>query len=398
MRSNELEGREKEMKIIKLEENDFRDALALSEYAFQYKVSEEDMEERLKRFEQHHILGIFDKEQLAAKLHIIPFEIFLGSEKLEMGGVAGVATYPEYRRNGYVKALIMSALSYMKENGYSISMLYPFDVSFYRKYGWELFSNRLKSTLKKKDLVPMPSPEGTIKRLKKEEHGEDVEEVYEQYAKQFSGMLGRQRDWWLQSVYSDLYAAVYYDVSENPSGYMLYKVKDSKMTVEEFVVLTNDARKGLWNFICQHDSMVEQVEMMTSEHEELFFTLREPRIQQEIKPYFMARIVDVAGFLNQYPFQWSKLDGEVMLLIEDSFAPWNSKCYVLKDGIVTVMSETQVESQALHLSVQSLTAMLLGYKRPSQLYQLEQIKGNEGQIERLEQLIPMQKPFFYDFF
>ncbi|WP_243292103.1 GNAT family N-acetyltransferase [Bacillus sp. FJAT-47783] len=386
------------MKIVKLEENDFREALALSEYAFQYKVPEEEIEERLKRFERHHILSIFDQEQLAAKLHIIPFEIFLGKEKMNMGGVASVATYPEYRRNGYVKALIESALSYMKENGYSISMLHPFDVSFYRKYGWELFSNHLKSTLKKKDLVPMPSPEGAIKRFKKEGHGEDVEQVYEQYAKQFSGMLVRHRDWWLQSVYSDLYAAVYYDVSQNPSGYMLYKVKDSKMTVEEFVVLTNDARKGLWNFICQHDSMVEQVEMVTSEREELFFTLRESRIQQEIKPYFMVRIVDVEAFLNQYPFQWSKAQGQVVLRVEDSYAPWNNKCYVLEDGKVTVLSETETDPHNLHLSVQSLAAMLFGYKRPTQLHQIERINGNERQIEQLEQLIPDQKPFFYDFF
>ncbi len=52
-----------------------------------------------------------------------------------MGGVAGVATYPEYRRSGYVKELLQHSLQTMKKDGYTVSMLHPFAVSFYRKYG-----------------------------------------------------------------------------------------------------------------------------------------------------------------------------------------------------------------------------------------------------------------------
>ena len=40
-------------------------------------------------------------KKVAAKLHLIPFHISRGKEKFKMGGVAGVATYPEYRRSGY---------------------------------------------------------------------------------------------------------------------------------------------------------------------------------------------------------------------------------------------------------------------------------------------------------
>ena len=54
-------------------------------------------------------------EDLAAKLHLIPFHIYIGKEKFKMGGVAGVATYPEYRRSGYVKELLQHSLQIMKK-------------------------------------------------------------------------------------------------------------------------------------------------------------------------------------------------------------------------------------------------------------------------------------------
>ena len=41
----------------------------------------------------------------------------------------------------------------MKKDGFTVSMLHPFAVSFYRKYGWELCANLLKCHISKSDLV-----------------------------------------------------------------------------------------------------------------------------------------------------------------------------------------------------------------------------------------------------
>ena len=93
------------MNVIQLKEDKFREALRLSEYAFQYKVDEERLQRQLTKMkESHEIYGIMEGKDLAAKLHLIPFHIYIGKEKFKMGGVAGVATYPEYRRSGYVKS------------------------------------------------------------------------------------------------------------------------------------------------------------------------------------------------------------------------------------------------------------------------------------------------------
>jgi predicted acetyltransferase len=385
------------MNVIQLQEDKFREALRLSEYAFQYKVNEERLQQQITRMkESHEIYGIMEGEDLAAKLHLIPFHIYIGKEIFKMGGVAGVATYPEYRRSGYVKELLQHSLQTMKKDGYTVSMLHPFAVSFYRKYGWELCANLLVCHMTKSDLVMKKQVNGTVKRFNKENHPEEVEKLYEIFAERFSGMLVREKNWWLQVVYDDLALAIYYDENKKAAGYMLYKIENYKMTVEEFVPLHNEARNGLWNFICQHDSMIKELEMTVSENEPLLYTLQEPRVKTEVKPYFMGRIVDVEQFLKQYEFNWNDVQQEVILHITDSFAPWNNVVVRLANHELTIVEEAT--EKGIKLDINALSTIMFGYKRPLELNELELISGSEEAMRSFENLVPVRKPFIYDFF
>lgn len=385
------------MNVIQLKEDKFRKALRLSEYAFQYKVDEERLQQQLTKMkESHEIYGIMEGEDLAAKLHLIPFHIYIGKEKFKMGGVAGVATYPEYRRSGYVKELLQHSLQTMKKDGYTVSMLHPFAVSFYRKYGWELCANLVTCHMTKSDLVMKKQVNGTVKRFNKENHPEEVEKLYEVFAERFSGMLVREKNWWLQAVYDDLTLAIYYDENKRAAGYMLYKIENYKMTVEEFVPLHNEARNGLWNFICQHDSMIKELEMTVSENESLLYSLQEPRVKTEIKPYFMGRIVDVEQFLKQYELNWNNVQQEVILHITDAFAPWNNVTVRLANHEITIVEETT--EKGIKLDINALSAIMFGYKRPLELNELELISGSDEAIRSIENLVPVRKPFIYDFF
>ncbi|HDR3649146.1 MULTISPECIES: GNAT family N-acetyltransferase [Bacillus cereus group] len=385
------------MNVIRLKEDKFKEALRLSEYAFQYKVDEDRLQQQITKMkESHEVYGIMEGENLAAKLHLIPFHIYIGKEKFKMGGVAGVATYPEYRRSGYVKELLQHSLQTMKKDGYTVSMLHPFAVSFYRKYGWELCANLLVCHMTKSDLVMKKQVNGTVKRFNKENHQEEVEKLYETFAERFSGMLVRNEKWWLQAVYDDLTLAIYYDENQTAAGYMLYKIENYKMTVEEFVPLHNEARNGLWNFICQHDSMIKDLEMTVSENEPLLYTLQEPRVKTEIKPYFMGRIVDVEQFLKQYELNWNNVQQEVILHITDSFAQWNNITVRIANHEITIIEEPI--DKGIKLDINALSTILFGYKRPLELNELELISGSEEEIRAFENVVPVRKPFIYDFF
>ncbi|MBH0334165.1 acetyltransferase, partial [Bacillus thuringiensis] len=196
--------------------------------------------------------------------------------------------------------------------------------------------------------------------------------------------------------YDDLTLAIYYDENKRAAGYMLYKIENYKMTVEEFVPLHNEARNGLWNFICQHDSMIKELEMTVSENEPLLYSLQEPRVKTEIKPYFMGRIVDVEQFLKQYELNWNNVQQEVILHITDAFAPWNNVTVRLANHEITIVEETT--EKGIKMDINALSAIMFGYKRPLELNELELISGSDEAIRSFENLVPVRKPFIYDFF
>src|SRR4051794_31966949 len=165
------------MEIKLLNENDYLETLRLSEYAFQYRVPEEKIPSSLEKLKSHKLLGIREGSALAAKLHIIPLAVHMNDDVWKMGGIAGVATFPEYRRSGYVKLLIIEALTQMKQDGQIVSLLAPFDFSFYRKFGWEILSDVKKVTIEKTNLKFLSLQSGTIKRYSKSSHNKDIEEI-----------------------------------------------------------------------------------------------------------------------------------------------------------------------------------------------------------------------------
>ena len=67
---------------------------------------------------------------------------------MDMGGITGVATYPEYTGKGLIHSLMKRVVNYMHEQEFPISFLYPYSIPFYRKMGWEIVSDKLTFTVK----------------------------------------------------------------------------------------------------------------------------------------------------------------------------------------------------------------------------------------------------------
>ncbi|MGE6753244.1 GNAT family N-acetyltransferase [Rossellomorea sp. NPDC071047] len=380
--------------ITKLNHDQLEESLQLSEYAFQYVVPSEDRERRLQQTKNHTVYGIYEEEILAAKLHLIPLQVHLGEHVYPMGGIAGVATYPEFRRRGYVRQLMNHSLLKMKEDGTVLSMLHPFSIDFYRKFGWEVFASFHKVQLEKKDLVPLKPHNGLIRRFKKDTYPNELELIYDRYAEQHNGMLVRSTNWWRDRSITDLWIAIYYNDAGEATGYLTYEVKKEKMKVEEFVPLTSDARIGLWNFICQHDSMVNEAELILNPCEVLPYMLKDPRMKEEKHPYFMARIVDVEKFLKRYV---KEIDFPYQLefTITDSTAAWNNSTFVLNKSEVMVGDKIEAP---ISLDIKAFTALIFGVHTPEELIQMGKLQAEKEDFHKLQSFSQGNHPFFYDFF
>lgn len=385
--------------IKRLSEADYHDIFSLSQFAFQYELSEEDLMKKKEEASRHQMWGWMVEGKLAAKVHIIPLASYINGQTFEMGGIASVATWPEYRRQGMIKNLLFHALQEMKKNGQTISLLSPFSIPFYRNYGWELAFTDKKYDIPIGNLKREWETQGYVRRI-----GKDVpllHDIYTIYARKFSGMLTRDEKWWEQRVLTDSSAhiAVAYNEAGEAEGYLIYKVKERVFTVIEMAHTSLNGWKLLLEFIANHDSMVKNVKMIVPENDQLTLLVDDPRFGQKITPYFMARIVDVLAFLKQYPFQKTGRDQELLINVEDCFFPENSDTLKLTENATGIEVEKCSEKQnGIQCTVQQLTVMLLGYKRPSELYDIGLIQGNIEDIKQLEKLIPEQQTFLSDFF
>lgn len=383
------------MDIRKLSETEYEKSLQLSQYAFQYKVKEEDLPRRYEMMKKQEIWGEFENEDLLSKLHILSLEINIENQRFPMGGIAGVATWPEHRRKGSVTRLLHQALLSMKEKGQTISLLHPFNIQFYRRFGWELSASVNKYTLEKSDLVRYADLPGTVSRLKKEDGNALLNLVYEEWFHTYNHLLVRTDDWWNNHVFTEGYDRIIYkDKEGTPKGYLCCKVSERSMDVQEFIYLSEDARRALWNFICQHDSMVDKVKIIAPANDQLPYLISNPRIHQEHYPYFMARIVDVEGFLKQYPFK--PYNQAMKISITDEKADWNNGTYSIKENEIT--RETESDKETLSMDIQTLTAALLGSQKPSFLFECGKIKGNAENVVRFEKIITNKPAGFLDFF
>lgn len=390
--------------IRQLAAEDMEESLRLSQFAFQYELSPADKEERLKHLNPEDTHGVFVDGRLAAKLTVLPLAVMVNGSVLPMGGIAGVATWPEYRRSGYVAKLLADALERMRAAGQTLSFLAPFSFAFYRKFGWEMLTEYKRYEVAVQLLPRFAPEEGRIERT-----GDwtVLDAVYKPYAARFNGMLARDERWWkwnILTLQKKGHSAVYYDSFGTPRGYMLYQVKERKMTVFEFVFLDEAARRALWRFIANHDSMLDMVEMQADAEDALPFLLDNPRVKQEMVPYFMVRIVDAERFLAQVALQEGAA-GSFALKLEDAYASWNNGYYRLdangsgKVSVSRFASENEGEAVPwVECDIRTLSTMLLGYRRPTFLKAIGRLRGDDRAVELLDALIPRRSTYLLDFF
>lgn len=311
------------MDIRQLHSEEFDLSMDLSEYAFQYKLPSEKRANAKERFKAERVWGAFEEGTLEAKLTLLPFEVYIQGRLVPMGGIAGVATWPENRRQGHVAKLLAHTLQTMNEAGQTLSFLHPFLIPFYRKFGWEVYCEYKKYSIPVAKFPKKVEVEGKVRRGVIDI--EVLDNLYNRFAVRYNGTLKRDLDWWESSVLDDEgQTAVFYSQLGEPEGYVLYKIENRELVIDEFVFLNEQARQGLWTFLANHDSMVTGASLKLVPSDDMLpFLLPDPRIEQENYPYFMARIVNAKAFVESYSFKRYNSQKKQVIYIEDKYAPWN---------------------------------------------------------------------------
>lgn len=357
---------------------------ALLRYVFQVTDQElnsigwqekEIIRAKFPTMEKADVIGWFDNDTLVSQVAVYPMKVQIFSKQYAMGGLTGVGTYPEYSGLGLMHQLLEEALKNMKNKGQYICYLYPYSIPYYRRKGWEIISDKISYEIKDYQLPKNRQVVGNVQRVKTE--SEELKKTYDTFASHTHGAILRDELAWNEYWFwdkDDIMAAIYYNENEKPDGYIIYWIENEVFYIKDMIFNNEEARTGLWNFVSAHFSMIDRVEGSTYTDEPLAFLLEDASIKEVISPYYMARIVDFIAFIEDYPFKSDETDREWRFTMTDPIMECNQGSFLLKiskDGKGKAIKLT--EECPDQISIQTMTTMLMGYKRPDYLSKIGRI-------------------------
>ena len=382
---------------------------ALLRYVFQVtnrRLSKVDWKEKeliqakFPTMQKADVIGWFDGDNLVSQVVVYPMNVQVYKTVYPMGGLTGVGTYPEYSGKGLMYKLLEQALKTMREKGQYICYLYPYSIPYYRKKGWEIISDKITYEIHDYQLPQNRQVPGFVRRVKPA--GKEIKEIYARYAAHTHGAVLRDELAWNEYFLwdpDDLMAAVYYNEEDEPEGYVIYQIAEEVFYVKDMIFNTEEARTGLWNFVSAHFSMINKVIGNTYTDEPLAFLFEDASIKETISPYYMARIVDFSRFIERFPFKSSTLERRWKFKLTDPIMECNQGTFLLEIDRNGQAKATKTADRCEDtISIQTMTTMLMGYKRPEYLVKIGRLKASAETVDMLEDAIEQQTPYISDYF
>lgn len=291
------------MIIRQLNENDVFQHERVSSQSFIYSCDVDSNENKLPC---GFLIGAFadDNKTLMADMEIENRTCFFGSGKLTCAAVGGVASKPEYRNRGSIRS-IFNALFNNDEyrRGAEISLLYPFSIAYYKKFGYESVGGAIE--------LKVPFTEfRNIQRcsdvfLYEEQDNDRFFELYNQSAKKDLLTFERKdRKYFTFNPYKTLR---YTYVLNDYSAYITFSVdrKESVIFVKEIEFLNRDSLLKIAGFLRNFEGNQKYVVFSKLSESSPVLNLfnDEKTVSKRLFSVGSARVIDVEAVLakKDYP-------------------------------------------------------------------------------------------------
>lgn len=291
--------------------------------------------------------GLFVDGGLVSVCKLYYLDAYLEDGFTTVGGLGGVATPPEHRRQGYVRRLLVEALREYRDAGVDVVTLWPFSVPFYRQFGWGIANKYTTYELPPDQLRFARGTAGTVRRLDPDDW-ERLRSVEVAFGSGTALSMRRSERWWRDRTLSSWSGRgepyVYgYERGGELRGYLLYTVGRSDggertLRVTDLAHVDDDAYRGLLAFLADHDSQVATIRLPRAAETELLDRVHDPgEIDCTVQVGPMARLVDVADALSGDGWP-DGIDARFTLAVEDSLLDRNDRRFVVQigDGTGTV--------------------------------------------------------------
>lgn len=350
------------------------------------------------------MLGAFAADELVGALRVLVAGQYLLGRSVPTGAIAAVVVRPEMRGRRVAATLLDAALDWMDERGIVHSVLHPASTRVYRSMGWEIAGPAGFARV----------PTGNLASIRGEAAGEVVRlpptaraqrrACYDAVAPTVHGAIDRSESFWIMrdaGLEDD--GAFLYGVQgpHGLSGYVAYRQHPRRewgyaLTVDEIVATDAPSALALWHFLGGHAMQVEHVVVPIAVLPGLLMLLDEQWVEPVGVNRWMARVVDLRGFMASRGFP-SGLSGEASVQLTD---PWSHGLtggwqLTVRDGVGQALG---VDRGAVRLDVGALSALAMGRVTAAELRAVGRLDGDADDVAALGSLFVAPGPVITDDF
>lgn len=311
-------------KLIK--ETDFRQFSEVSASAYIHNIEETVFEE------DKDIFGTFlDDGTLISQVECGFMPVFYDGKPIMCAAVGGVASKPEYRRLGGVRETFNGVFAHALNNSALVSILHPFSIGYYRKFGYETIFRYLNAECSFKAFEKIER--FTDVTLAQKEHTEILEEIYAAAAKKNNMLFERKNG---RGFCTEPYKECKYTyfVNDGDSKGYVYIIPDRStrtITVEELVFTDKGALLKLFGFLRTYDGNYNFVNINKLPYNTPALGVLSDEnglVKRNLLYGGSGRILDMEGILNATVYPEGK--GEFTLKITDEQIEGNNGIYTVK--------------------------------------------------------------------
>ena len=374
----------------------------LPAYAFRSSpplVDKLDRAEAVKRREGDRYIAAFEGDTVIACAASAPLTQNVRGKLFGMAGIHDVTTDPTARRQGYAKRVLKHLYAAVREEGRSLSCLYPFRESFYERLGYVNFPQPRSAKF-------APAP---LQHLLERDLGGSVDrvlladgyDVFRNYMVKIRPLvhglavfdyydsIGPKRsNYWLAVA----------RVAGEPVGLMVYDLKGDNITqftmrAPFFYYHTSRGKYLLLAWIARHIDQACQIELLLSPAEQPETWVEDLHVTVEsafIAP--MGRVLDVAAMAGMRTGP-----GRFTARLRDPICPWNEGVwqFATENGALQVSRAADAECD---LSMQAVSALVYGTQDPSD-FALRGWGAPAPDVEqRMRSMFPPLLPYLHEHF
>lgn len=321
--------------------------------------------------EAAHWAAFTDSGEMMSTFTISDFSIHFDGNVCKMGGIGGVATLPQYRRRGGIRACFEKALPEMYRLGYDFSYLYPFSTAYYRKFGYESCVQKFSWRVDLHLLNP-PQADGYFRLAEKHcPLTDDIRVLDQLWERHFNMMVrhGAEDYKWAEEsdpAVKQEFTYVWFDAENKPKAYTTFRLaneQDGRNLVCSRFCFAD--REGFWG-------LMQLFKSLSADHQYVkFATPALPSLQYLLPEWSlgavtwdllhnagMVRVINVQQVLKKARYLGS---GQVTLEIQDGNIPENNGSFsvMFSDG-AAVSVERSTGKADVAMALPTFSAMICG--------------------------------------